>query len=194
MQEDKENTDWTDKTDSEQENREESSLQGSPVGKLITHNLLWHIPSQEQTGDERPQRHEQLGSKVVTIAQEILAEEAQIRYGTLRERTEYSYDAANDGLEPGSLGTAYLTEAVDYAMAWNDARLRIDVQGVSHYAGHPRIADQKRDLSIGCDKAARDLAYNIVNAGKGILLFHSIFSFCALPRIEEKRPLSFMVS
>ena len=90
MQEDKENTDWTDKTDSEQENREESSLQGSPVGKLITHNLLWHIPSQEQTGDERPQRHEQLGSKVVTIAQEILAEEAQIRYGTLRERTEYS--------------------------------------------------------------------------------------------------------
>ena len=109
MQEDKENTDWTDKTDGEQENREESSLQGSPVGKLITHNLLWHIPSQEQTGDERPQRHEQLGSKVVTIAQEILAEEAQIRYGTLRERTEYSYDAANDGLEPGSLGTAYLT-------------------------------------------------------------------------------------
>jgi hypothetical protein len=101
VQEDKENTDWTDKTDGEQENREESSLQGSPVGKLITHNLLWHIPSQEQTGDERPQRHEQLGSKVVTIAQEILAEEAQIRYGTLRERTEYSYDAANDGLEPG---------------------------------------------------------------------------------------------
>ena len=75
VQEDKENTDWTDKTDGEQENREESSLQGSPVGKLITHNLLWHIPSQEQTGDERPQRHEQLGSKVVTIAQEILAEE-----------------------------------------------------------------------------------------------------------------------
>ena len=35
MQEDKENTDWTDETDGEQENREESSLQGSPVGKLI---------------------------------------------------------------------------------------------------------------------------------------------------------------
>ena len=48
----KENTDWTDETDGEQENREESSLQGSPVSKLITHNLLWHIPSQEQTGDE----------------------------------------------------------------------------------------------------------------------------------------------
>ena len=103
MQEDKENTDWTDKTDGEQENREESSLQGSPVGKLITHNLLWHIPSQEQTGDERPQRHEQLGSKVVTIAQEILAEEAQIRYGTLRERTEYSYDAATSSTMPTSV-------------------------------------------------------------------------------------------
>ena len=113
MQEDKQNTDWTDETDGEQEDREESSLQGSPVGKLITHNLLWHIPSKEQTGDERTQRHEKLGSKVVTIAQEILAEETQIWYGTLRERTENGYDAANDGLEPGTLGTTYLSLLID---------------------------------------------------------------------------------
>ena len=44
---DKENTDWTDKTDGEQENREESSLQSSPA-KLITHNFGTYHPRNRQ--------------------------------------------------------------------------------------------------------------------------------------------------
>ncbi len=52
MQEDKENADWTDETDHEEEDREQLTTHRTPVGKLITHNLLRHIPTQEQTGDE----------------------------------------------------------------------------------------------------------------------------------------------
>lgn len=57
MQEDQEDTGRSHETNHEEEDREESALQCIIVGKLIMHQLLWHIPSQEQTGKECTQRH-----------------------------------------------------------------------------------------------------------------------------------------
>ncbi len=49
----------------------------APIRKLITHYLLRYTPNQEQTGDNRSKRHQQLRREIVTIGQEILTEESQ---------------------------------------------------------------------------------------------------------------------
>lgn len=85
MQEDQENADWTDESDGKEEDWEKLSTYRIPVGEFITHNLLWHIPAQEQAGDERRQWHQKLRCQIITIGEEILAEETQSLYCSLRK-------------------------------------------------------------------------------------------------------------
>lgn len=94
MQEDEQNADWTDETNHEEEDGEQLTAHRAPISKLITHNLLRNIPPQEQTGDNRSKRHQQLRREIVTIRKEILTEESQSRNCSLRKRTEYGNDAA----------------------------------------------------------------------------------------------------
>ena len=83
MQEDEEDADWTDESDGKEEDREKLSTYRIPVGEFITNNLLWYIPTQEQAGDERRQRHQKLRRQIITVGEEILTEEAQSLYRSL---------------------------------------------------------------------------------------------------------------
>ena len=103
MKEYHQNADWADEANHEEEDWEESSLQCSPVGELITHNLLRHIPSQEKAGEERTHWHQQLCRQVITPSQEVLAADDQLWHGTLRQRAEDSDDTTDDGLHPSTL-------------------------------------------------------------------------------------------
>ena len=108
MQEDQEDADWTDESDGKEEDRKKLSTYRIPVGEFITHNLLWYIPAQEQTGDERRQRHQKLRRQIITIGEKILTEEAQALYRSLRKGTEYCDNTTDYRLNPGSLRTTYL--------------------------------------------------------------------------------------
>ena len=94
MQEDEQNADWTDETNHEEEDGEQLTAHRAPIRKLITHYLLRYIPTQEQTGENRSKRHQQLRREIVTIRKEILTKESQSRNCSLRKRTEYGNDAA----------------------------------------------------------------------------------------------------
>ncbi len=99
--------DWTDETDDKEEDREKLTTHRTPVGELITHYLLRYIPAQEQTGDQsKTSGIRQLRREIITIGKEILTEEAQSWYCSLRKGTEYGNDAAGNGLYPRTLGTA----------------------------------------------------------------------------------------
>ena len=60
VQEYQEDEDRTNELNQEKINTEETALQGSPVSKLILHDLLRYIPAQEQAGKESCQRKEYL--------------------------------------------------------------------------------------------------------------------------------------
>ncbi len=61
------------KRDHKEEDGNNLPTHRTPVGKLITHNLLRNIPAQEETGDDGCQRRQQLRREVITIGKEILA-------------------------------------------------------------------------------------------------------------------------
>ena len=114
MQEDEQNADWTDETNHEEEDGEQLTAHRAPIRKLITHYLLRYIPTQEQTGDNRSKRHQQLRREIVTIRKEILTEESQSWNCSLRKRTEYGNDAAGNGLYPRTLGTGNLAFLINH--------------------------------------------------------------------------------
>ncbi len=92
MQEDKEDTQRTDIFNLEEEEVEESAAKGSPVGKLIAHDIMGHEPPQEDTGQESSDRQEDLSGDEVEEVKERLSHELQTVVSPQRERTEHTDD------------------------------------------------------------------------------------------------------
>lgn len=60
MEEDEQDADGTKETHTEQVDAEEAATQCSAISKLVLDNVAWHIPAQEQTGEEATHRQEYL--------------------------------------------------------------------------------------------------------------------------------------
>ncbi len=56
-----------------------------------------------------------------------------------------------------------LAIAFDYAVAGDDAGLRIDMERVAHDPGKALVADRLGDLAVGSDIADGDLFYHLVD-------------------------------
>ena len=78
VQEYQEDEDRTNELNQEKINTEETALQGSPVSKLILQNLLWHIPSQEQTGKETCHWKENLSGDEIKPIEKRLAQPGKL--------------------------------------------------------------------------------------------------------------------
>ena len=113
MQEDQEDADWTDESDGKEEDRKKLSTYRIPVGEFITHNLLWHIPAQEQTGKESCQRKEYLTRNKVEPIEQRLSEERKLICCTQRERAEGSDDGTGNRNDGSTLLAVYLQLLVE---------------------------------------------------------------------------------
>ena len=156
MQEDQENADWTDESDGKEEDREKFSTYRIPVGEFITYNLLWYIPAQEQAGDERRQWHQKLRCQIITVGEEILTEEAQSLYRSLRKGTEYCDNTTDNRLNPGSLRTTYLALFINKG---GTNLVHRDGRGKS--SQHQQAIEQYRDDVTNHRHIAKSLLENI---------------------------------
>ena len=156
MQEDQENADWTDESDGKEEDWEKLSTYRIPVGEFITYNLLWYIPAQEQAGDERRQWHQKLRRQIITVGEEILTEEAQALYRSLRKGTEYCDNTTDYRLNPGSLRTTYLALFINKG---GTNLVHRDGRGKS--SQHQQAIEQYRDDVTNHRHIAKSLLENI---------------------------------
>ena len=82
MQEDQENAHRAHEPHKEEEDAEKAAANRSPVGKLVTHNVLGHIPADEETGEEAANGQHDLSRHKVEHIEEILSTDAQPRHST----------------------------------------------------------------------------------------------------------------
>ena len=78
MEEDEQDADGTDVSHAEEVDAKEAPSQGVLVGEFLTNNLLRHIPSHEETGEETSQRQEYLSCGKVEEAEETHAKQRDI--------------------------------------------------------------------------------------------------------------------
>ena len=69
---------------------EELATERAPVGKLIPHQLMWKIPSHQQTCEEPAYRQEHLTSDKVEDVEQCLAQKTHYLISSKRQRTECS--------------------------------------------------------------------------------------------------------
>ena len=77
MEEDEKDADRTDVLHEEEVEVEEAAAEGTPVGELVTHNLVRYEPTDEDAGEEADNRQEDLACDEVKPIEERLAEELQ---------------------------------------------------------------------------------------------------------------------
>ena len=82
VQEDQENAHRAHEPHKEEEDAEKATANRSPVGKLVTHNVLGHIPADEETGEEAANGQHDLSRHKVEHIEEILSTDAQPRHST----------------------------------------------------------------------------------------------------------------
>ena len=76
MQEDEQDTDWTDILHQEDVEMEQRDItQGAIVSELVAHKLMWNEPADEDTGQEAHNRQEQLARDKVEQVEDGHAEQ-----------------------------------------------------------------------------------------------------------------------
>ena len=78
VQEHQQDKDRTHELNQEEIDAKEATLQGSPIGKLILQNLLWHIPSQEQTSKQACHWKENLSGDEIKPIEKRLAQPGKL--------------------------------------------------------------------------------------------------------------------
>lgn len=85
MQKNRKNTKWADKANQEQIHIKESAFERSPVGKLISHNALRYIPSEEQASEKSANGQEYLSCHKVEDVKKRFSKELKIIYVSQRQ-------------------------------------------------------------------------------------------------------------
>ena len=99
-----------DDSHTEQIDAEEPSAECAPVGELVFHDFLWHIPSNEEAGEEAADRQQYLSGHEIEYVEKRFAGYLQIIHVAQRERAEDADDASGDAHDEG----AHLTADVQF--------------------------------------------------------------------------------
>ena len=108
MEEHQQNGQGTDESHTEEIDAEERAADRPPVGELIVHNLLGHIPADKQTGEQATDRQEYLSGDKIEDVEQRLAKELQPIPRPKRQRAESTYHSAGDSDNGGRLTTRYM--------------------------------------------------------------------------------------
>ena len=102
IQENQEDSQWSDEFQDEHENPESVKTERSVVGDFLPHNLAVEIPSGEQYGEQTAQRQHPFGGEIVKQVEQRHAADGIRRADTQGQRTENTQEQADARNQIGS--------------------------------------------------------------------------------------------